>query len=111
MFIDKKQEMIKTCSLFKNPFKTHQVEPLWVGVSAYREQFGNISKKLQMYRLVFLTVLLLKIYPKYICTQAKWWFSRLLTAVIIKGSKEIYISFKKGQIMEIMVYPYIRTTE
>ena len=71
VFIDKKQEMIKTCSLFKNPFKTHQVKPLWVGVSAYREQFGNISKKLQMYRLVFLTVLLLKIYPKYICTQAK----------------------------------------
>ena len=66
--------MIKTCSLFKNPFKTHQVEPLWVGVSgysAYREQFGNISQKLQMYRLVFLTVLLLKIYPKHICTQAK----------------------------------------
>lgn len=50
MFIDKKQEMIKKkCSLFKNPFKTHQVKPLWVGVSgysAYREQFGNTSQKL-----------------------------------------------------------------
>lgn len=54
------------CSLFKTPLKTHQVEPLWVGVSwysAYREQFGNMSK-LQRDRLVFAVVLLLNIYPK-----------------------------------------------